>query len=386
MDPECREPGRLSRSRGRAARRTLDFDDTKYAIGGNKYTSDETDTNLYSKTAENSCDEQYEITDDERDRYCDYENQDDEECLKQLKNQDKYRYVNTRRRPRYFEKVPDSKLRLTINSELEQQPIPKNQSNEFVLKQYKMPIECDSKVEDCYDEDTAQGNIKMSYREPICVYDTDNEMHEQHRSDGIHNARSNNCLGCTQFKHNANHTCRAAPDRIERTEFERSARNTRNTRNPEPRKKQNFLVLDDEQVLCDEGLDNDGKRIPQNRGRGYQMYQMKCKDDERKLLRSLEEERRSRYELNPEHRETSRERPIEYFSSNRDNRDNNGGMKREIEKGVKVILKMFAEIIGKDLIQQCWNPDHTQGAIKILTTLTILEMSGHHTLTFLRVF
>ena len=40
-----------------------------------------------------------------------------------------------------------------------------------------------------------------------------------------------------------------------------------------------------------------------------------------------------------------------------------------------MILKMFAEIIGKDLIQQCWNPDHTQGAIKILTTLTILEMS-----------
>ena len=47
MDSECWEPGRLSRSRGRAARRTLDFDDTKYAIGGNKYTSDETETNLY---------------------------------------------------------------------------------------------------------------------------------------------------------------------------------------------------------------------------------------------------------------------------------------------------------------------------------------------------
>ena len=138
-------------------------------------------------------------------------------------------------------------------------------------------------------------------------------MHEQHRSDGVLNAQSNNCLGCTQSKHNANHTCRVAPGRIERTEFERSARNTRDTRNPEPRKKQNFLVLDDEQVLCDEGLDNDGKRIPQNRGRGYQMYRMKCKDDERKLMRSLEEERRSCYEPNPEHREASRERPIEDF-------------------------------------------------------------------------
>ena len=48
MDPECREPGQLSRSRGRATRRYLEFDDIKYAIGGNKYTSDETDTKLYS--------------------------------------------------------------------------------------------------------------------------------------------------------------------------------------------------------------------------------------------------------------------------------------------------------------------------------------------------
>ena len=95
MDSECREPGRLSRSRGRAARRTSDFDDTKYAIGGNKYTSDETETNLYSRLAGNSCDEQCEISDDERDRYCDYENQDDDECLKQLKNEDKYKYGYT---------------------------------------------------------------------------------------------------------------------------------------------------------------------------------------------------------------------------------------------------------------------------------------------------
>ena len=164
MDSECREPGRLSRSRGRAARRTLDFDDNKYALGGNKYTSYKIETNLYSMTADNSCDEQYEISDDERDRYCDYENQDDDECLKQLKNQDKYKYVNTRRRPQYFKKVPDSKLRLTLNSEVDQQPTPENQSNEFVLKQYKIPIERDSKVEGCYDVDTAQGNIKMSYR------------------------------------------------------------------------------------------------------------------------------------------------------------------------------------------------------------------------------
>ena len=73
---------------------------------------------------------------DERDRYCDYENQDDE-CLKQLKNQDKYKYVNTQRHPLYFEKVPDSKLRLTLNSELDQRPIPENESNELALKPYK---------------------------------------------------------------------------------------------------------------------------------------------------------------------------------------------------------------------------------------------------------
>ena len=143
-------------------------------------------------------------------------------------------------------------------------------------------------------------------------------MHEQHRSDGIQNARSNNCLGCTQFKHNADHTCCAAPDRIERKEFERSAKNTRNTRNPESRKKQNFLVLDDVQVLCDEGLNNDGRKVPQGRGRGYQMYQMKREDDERKLMRSLEEERRSCYEPSSEHRGAPPERPIEYTSSNRD--------------------------------------------------------------------
>ena len=125
----------MSRSRGRATRRALDFDDTKYAIGGNKYTSDENETNLCSRPAENSCDERYDISDDERDRYCDYENQDDDECLKQSKNRDKYRYVNTQRRPLYFKKVPDSKLRLTLNSELNQQPEPESQSNEFVLKQ-----------------------------------------------------------------------------------------------------------------------------------------------------------------------------------------------------------------------------------------------------------
>ena len=87
-----------------------------------------------------------------------------------MKNQDKYKYVNAQRRHLYFEKVPDSKLRLTLNSELDQRPIPENQSNEFVLKQYKIPIESDSKVKGFYDEDTAQGNIKMSYREPICVH------------------------------------------------------------------------------------------------------------------------------------------------------------------------------------------------------------------------
>ena len=206
--------------------------------------------------------------------------------------------------------MPDSKLRLTLNSELAQLPIHENQSNESVLKQYKIPRECDSKVEDCYDEDTAQGNIKMSYREPICVYDTDNEMHEQHRSDSIQNARSNNCLGCTQFKHNADHTCCAAPGRIERKEFEHSAKNTRNTRNQESRKKQNFLVPDDVQVLCDEGLNDDGKKVSQGRGRGYQMYQMKREGDERKLMRSLEEERRSCYEPSSEHRGAPPERPI----------------------------------------------------------------------------
>ena len=64
----------------------------------------------------------------------------------------------------------------------------------------------------------------MSYREPICVHDMENEMHEQHRSDGIQNARSDNCLGCTQFEHNADHTCCAAPGCIESKEFECCAR------------------------------------------------------------------------------------------------------------------------------------------------------------------
>ena len=99
MDSEGVEPGRLSRCRGRATRRSLDFDDTKYAVGGNKYTSEKTENNIYRSPTDNPCDEQYEISDDERDRYCDYETHDDDECLKQLKNQDKYRYVNTQRRP-----------------------------------------------------------------------------------------------------------------------------------------------------------------------------------------------------------------------------------------------------------------------------------------------
>ena len=37
--------------------------------------------------------EQYEITENERDRYCDYENQDDDECMRQMNAQDKYRFV-----------------------------------------------------------------------------------------------------------------------------------------------------------------------------------------------------------------------------------------------------------------------------------------------------
>ena len=194
--------------------------------------------------------------------------------------------------------MPDSKLRLTPNSELNKRPVAFDSND----------------VEGCYNEDTAQNNIKMSYREPICVHDTENEMHEQHRSDGIQNARSNNCLGCTQFKHNADHTCRAASGRIERKEFECCARKTRIQ---EPRKKQNFLVPDNVQVLCDEDMNNEGTKVPPGRGRGYQMYQRKREDDERKLLRSLEKERETYYEHRPEHRRGSRERPIEYVNTNR---------------------------------------------------------------------
>ena len=126
----------------------------------------------------------------------------------------------------------------------------------------------------------------MSHRKPICVHDTDNDMHKQHRSLGIQNTRSTNCLGCTQFKHNADHTCCAAPGGIERNEFKCSVRNERNQE--QPRKKQNFLVPDDVQVLCDEGIDNNRKKVSRGKGRGYQMYQMKCEDDDRKFMKSLE--------------------------------------------------------------------------------------------------
>ena len=47
-------------------------------------------------TYENDNHEQYEISDDERDRYCDYENQDDDACMPQMNAQDKYRFVTDR--------------------------------------------------------------------------------------------------------------------------------------------------------------------------------------------------------------------------------------------------------------------------------------------------
>ena len=47
-------------------------------------------------TCESDKHEQYEITEDERDRYCDYENQDDDECMWQMNAQNKYRFVTDR--------------------------------------------------------------------------------------------------------------------------------------------------------------------------------------------------------------------------------------------------------------------------------------------------
>ena len=96
-------------------------------------------------------------------------------------------------------------------------------------------------VESCKDKYAAQCNITMNHQEPSLVYDNNN-MQDQHRSFGVQDARSSNCLGCAQFKLEdvADHTC-VAPGRIKRTEF-----NLRNTvaivRNQEPQKKL-FSVL-----------------------------------------------------------------------------------------------------------------------------------------------
>ena len=71
------------------------------------------------------------------------------------------------------------------------------------------------------------------------------------------------------------------------------------------------------QVLCDEDMYSNRKKVPPGKGREYQMYQMKCEDDERKPMRSLEATRETGFEHSSEHRRGSRERPIEYVSTNR---------------------------------------------------------------------
>ena len=319
MDSDGNAPGRLSRSRGRSVRRSLDFDDTKYAIGGNKYTSDEIETNLYNRPVDHSCGEQYEISDDERDRNCGYENQDDDECIKQLNNQDKYKYVNTQRRPLYFEKVPDTKL--TLNPETNQQPEPEFLDNGFCSKQCDIPVVFDSnEVDGCFYEDTTQDNIKMSYRELSRVHDTCNDVHNQHRSFGIQDTRSTNCLRCTHFKHNANHTCCAAPGRVEGTEFKYSDKAVVKG-NPASRKEQteqNSFVFNNVQVRRAEDVLDNRKKLPPGKGREYQMYQikMRCEEDQKNLRRSQEERREPPHDCNIKQSRMRRDRQNVYRNHN----------------------------------------------------------------------
>ena len=248
----------LLRSSGRAKRQLFEYDDTKHYVGYN----DKTKNYRIRKPVENS----YERYDDERERFCDCENKNDDKCAKQLKNRDRLKYANKHRRPLYFEKVHDSNSVMNPNEESNIRPVV------FDL----------NKVEGCYDEDTAQGNIKVSYREPICVHDTDNEMHEQHRSDGIQNARSNNCSGCTQFKHNADHTCYAVPDRIERTVCKGSneAQNERNLRNTRDEIRESIIKYNAEQERgCRERLSEYGRPTTFERRKDTIGNREMCQDD-----------------------------------------------------------------------------------------------------------
>ena len=85
FDPASRPWGR-----GRAAQRKLVFERARVAVDASERRND--DMQLRN-TYENDKHEQYEVTEDERDRYCDYENQDDDECIQQMNTQDKYRFV-----------------------------------------------------------------------------------------------------------------------------------------------------------------------------------------------------------------------------------------------------------------------------------------------------
>ena len=244
----------LLRSSGRAKRRPFECDDTKHYVGGY---NGKTKKYRIRKSVENSYDERY---NDER------ENKNDDECAKELKNQDRSKNANKHRRPLYFEKVHDFKSMKNPNKESSKQPVVFDSND----------------VEGCYYEDTAQGNIKMSYREPVCVHDTDNEMHEQLKSDGIQNARSNDCSGCTQFKHNADHTCYAVPDRTERTVFKSSdgAPAKRNFRNTRDEIKESILKYNTEQErVCRERLIGYGESTTFERRKDARGNRETCQDD-----------------------------------------------------------------------------------------------------------
>ena len=90
FDPTLRPWGR-----GRAAQRKLVFERARIAVDASERCNDDS---KHRNTYDNDKHEQYEITEDERDRYCDYENQDDDECIQQMNAQDKYRFVTNRQK------------------------------------------------------------------------------------------------------------------------------------------------------------------------------------------------------------------------------------------------------------------------------------------------
>ena len=75
---------------GRAAQRQLVFERARSAVDASERRYDEAKRG-YER--DNNEGEQYDITEDERDRYGDYENQDDDECMRQMNAQHKYRFV-----------------------------------------------------------------------------------------------------------------------------------------------------------------------------------------------------------------------------------------------------------------------------------------------------